>query len=126
MIRALKFLCSFILFSSLPASAQMSVGTSSQIQIGWSGYNKSVNRYTNINQRGTSGENITPSDNTDRFMIYGSEFKVNNKDLSFDYSSIANDNITVTDLQQNNFSVFGNYSGTSTRSTRPPRDWFGR
>ena len=94
------------------------------MQIGWSAYNKSVNRYTNINQRGTSGENIVPSDGTNKFQIYGSKFQINDKNQSFDYSSIANDNLTITDIQQDNFSVFGNYSGTSTRSTKPSLGWF--
>ena len=110
--------------SSLPVSAQMSVGASSQLQIGWSAYNKSTNRYTKVNQRGTSGENIVPKSSDGKFKIYGSEFQINNQNNSFDYSSKANDTLTVTDIQENNFSVFGSYSGMSTRSTRPSLGWF--
>ena len=125
MIKVLKILSTIISFSCLPATAQMSVGSTSQMQIGWSAYNKSVNRYTNINQRGTSGENIIPEEGTS-FQIYGTKFKVNDKGQSFDYSSTANDNLTVTDIQEDNFSVFGSYTGTSTRSTKPSLGWFGK
>ena len=124
MIRILKILSAIISLSCLPAAAQMSVGASSQMQIGWSGYNKSVNRYTNINQRGTSGENILPESGENRFQIYGTKFKVNDESKSFDYASTANDNLTVTDVQENNFSVVGNYNGTPTRSTKPSLGWF--
>ena len=124
MIRIIKILGSIITLSCLPAAAQMSVGTSSQMQIGWSAYNKSANRFTNVNQRGTSGENVVPENTTGKFKIYGSKFKVNDKTQSFDYSSIANDTYTVTDIQQDNFSVFSNYSGMSTRVTRPSLGWF--
>ena len=122
--KVFKILCLTSVLSISPVSAQMSVGTSSQIQIGWSAYNKSTNRYTKVNQRGTSGENIIPESSDRKFKIYGSKFKINNQDNSFDYSSKANDTLTVTDIQQDNFSVFSNYSGTSTRSTRPSLGWF--
>ena len=118
MIRVLRILGIMISLSPLPAVAQMSIGTTSQMQIGWSASNKSTNRFTNVNQRGTSGENIVPTSG-DKFQIYGSQFKINDKTQSFSYSSIANDSYTVTDIQQDNFSVFSNYSGTSTRTTRP-------
>ena len=124
MIRIIKILGFMITLSCLPAAAQMSVGTSSQLQIGWSAYNKSTNRFTNVNQRGTSGENIIPENGTGKFNIYGTKFKINDKNQSFDYSSIATDSHTVTDIQQDNFSVFSNYSGMSTRVTRPSLGWF--
>ena len=125
MIRVLQIFCSITILSTFPVAAQMSIGTSSQMQIGWSAYNKSTNRYTRVNQRGTSGENIVPKSSNGKFKIYGSEFKVNDETNAFDYSSIANDNHTVTDIQQDNLSVFGSYNGTSTRTTKPSLGWFG-
>lgn len=126
MIYILRILAIINIFSCVPAAAQISVGTSSQMQIGWSGYNRSTNRYTNVVQRGTSGENITPEKSDSKFHIYGSTFKVKDKTLPFDYSSIANNNRVVTDIQEDNFSVFGSYSGISTRSTKPSLGWFGK
>ena len=126
MIRVLQIFCTVTILSTFPVAAQVSVGTSSSMNIGWSAYNKSTNRYTRVNQRGTSGENIVPENSNGQFKIYGSEFKVNDKSNSFDYSSIANDNHTVTDIQKNNFSVFASTNGISTRTTSPSLGWFGR
>ena len=126
MIKLLQFVFLISFFGTFPVSAQISVGTSSQSQIGWSAYTKSSNRLTRVYQLGTSGENIVPIRSNGKFNIYGAEFKVNDQNNSFDYSSIANDNHSVTDSQQNSFSVFSSYNGMSLRSTKPSLGWFGK
>ena len=123
MIKFLQFVFFITIFGTIPVAAQISVGTSSQTQIGWSAYSNSTNRFTRVYQLGTSGENVVPRRHG-KFNIYGTKFKVDNKNASFDYSSIANEDVIVTDTQQNNFSVFGSNSLMSTRSTKPSLGWF--
>ena len=128
MIKFLSFSLSFSFLSffvgSFAANAQISVGSSSNTQVGWSYSSKSVTRHTRIFQQGTSGENISPVSGSKDFKLYGTTFGVANLDDPFDYASTLRIDDNVSDLQEDTFSTFGVHNGTSTRTTKPSLGWF--
>lgn len=115
-----------LLSGSIPVMAQVSVGSSSNMQVGWSYSNKSVTRHTRIFQQGTSGENISPVSGSKHFKHYGTIFGVANPDEPFDYASTLRIDDNLSDLQEDTFSIFGVHNGTSTRTTKPSLGWFER
>ena len=118
-------LFSILILSATSAKSQISVGTSSNTQIGWSLSKNSLTRQSRIYQKGTSGLNIRPSDKSNRFKIYGTSFKVSSPKDSFDYASTLKSDDIISDSKQESFSVYGVHSGTSTRTSSPSLGWFG-
>ncbi len=114
----------YLLLTGIESNAQISVGTSSQINFGWAGITNTTTRHTRVTQQGTSGENIAPTDGSGNFGLYGTSFTITDKQNSFDYASTLKSDNIVSDLQENTFSVYGSYSGTSTRSTSPSLGWY--
>jgi hypothetical protein len=123
-IRPFSITLFLVLFGSISANAQLSIGSSSNMQVGWTSSTKSVTRHTRIFQQGTSGENITPVSGLKRFKHYGTRFAIADPAESFDYASTLRLDDNISDLQEDTFSIFGVHNGTATRTSSPSLGWF--
>lgn len=102
-----------------PASAiPLSVGVSSQVQVGWQASTRTAVRLTRVQDRGTGGIGIRPLDGSDSFAIYGTPFEPQPGADTFEYLSTLRDTNTVSETSTSTFSVVA--SQTTTRQTTNP------
>lgn len=96
----------------------LSVGVSSQIQVGWQTSNRVAERLTRLEDQGTAGRNIRPTDGSASFALYGTAFEPALGQESFDYRATLRDTTTITETRSSSFSVLGVQS-TSVQTTNP-------
>lgn len=111
----------------LPATVvalPLSVGMSSQIQVGWQSAQRTAIRLTRQRERGTLGEHIRPLDGSGIFALNGTQFGVDPGQESFDYGSTDRDTSTISVSQSATFSVLGAYSGTGQATSPEPLGFF--
>lgn len=108
------------LLAPWPAAAiPLSVGASSEMQVGWQLQQRETLRTSRLQQQGTSGEFIRPSDGGNSFLLYGTPFEPVPGQESFDHGSILRDTTTVSESRSSTFSVLG-VTSTTRQTTNPP------
>jgi len=111
----------------LPAAATalpLSVGMSSQIQVGWQASERATLRLTRQHDLGTLGEHIQPLDGSGTFALYGTPFAADPSQESFDYGSTNRVTSTVSGSRTATFSVLGTVSTTGQATSPAPLGFF--
>jgi type II secretory pathway pseudopilin PulG len=106
------------------AALPLSVGMSSQIQVGWQSTQRTATRLNRQRELGTFGEHIRPLDGSGVFAINGTPFGVDPGQESFDYGSTDRDTTTVSISQSTTFSVLGAYTSTGQATSPEPLGFF--
>lgn len=106
------------------AALPLSVGMSSQIQVGWQSSQRIALRLTRQRELGTLGEHIRPLDGSGVFAINGTPFGVDPNQESFDYGSTDRDTSTVSVSQSATFSVLAVTSSTGQATSPEPLGFF--
>jgi hypothetical protein len=106
------------------AALPLSVGMSSQIQVGWQSSQRTATRLNRQRELGTFGEHIRPLDGSGIFAINGTPFGIDPGQESFDYGSTDRDTSTVSISQSTTFSVLGAYSSTGQATSPEPLGFF--
>lgn len=106
------------------AALPLSVGMSSQIQVGWQASERTAIRLTRRHDLGTLGEHIQPLDGSGTFALYGTPFAADPSQESFDYGSTNRDTSTVSVSRTATFSVLGTVSTTGQATSPEPLGFF--
>lgn len=113
----------------LPLSAAalpISIGASSQVQLGWQANSSTAVRLTRLGTQGTSGRFIQPADGSGTFAVYGTRFEPVPGQETFDYGSTLGDTTSIGDTRSSGFSVIAGQSTTLQITTPEPLGYFGR
>ncbi|MEB3276093.1 MAG: hypothetical protein VKM92_03910 [Cyanobacteriota bacterium] len=127
MTRPLAALLLLALATTAPAFAlPLSVGVSSQLQLGWQASSRTGVRLTLFEDQGSSGINIAPADGSGVFAIYGTPFNPDATQETFDYRSTLRDTTTLSETRATSFSVLASQTTTRQATNPAPLGFFER
>lgn len=110
----------------LPAAAlPISIGATSQLQLGWQVTSGTAMRLTRLGTQGTSGRFIQPTDGSGTFAVYGTRFEPLPGQETFDYGSTLSDTTSVNETRSSGFSVIAGQTTTRQITTPEPLGYFG-
>jgi hypothetical protein len=117
-------LAAFPLLPAAAAAIPLSVGMSSQVQMGWQSSLRQANRLQRVQEIGTGGQHIRPIDGSGSFALTGTLFEADPSQETFDYTATNRDISIITNSSTSSFSVLSTTTTTGQVSSPEPLGFF--